>query len=176
MSGSFSDSFLGKLRKKVGHDLVQVPAARIVLEDAEGRILLQHRRDFRKWGLPGGHPEEGESISECIRREVIEETGLRVSEVTPFGYSSTAPLELTTYPNEDRIHSFTLLFHSRQWTGSLVSSNEETLAARFFSNEELLEILPEMLNNERTSLLSYLHFKKSNLFQLDPLEIFEGAN
>ena len=43
-------------------------------------VLLVHRtRDGADdWVLPGGTPRAGESMSACARREVLEETGLRV--------------------------------------------------------------------------------------------------
>lgn len=36
---------------------------------------------FGYYASPGGHLEPGESFAECARREVLEETGLQVSEV-----------------------------------------------------------------------------------------------
>ena len=37
------------------------------------------------WSLPGGLVEVGESLDEAVRREVLEETGLRVRPVSMFG-------------------------------------------------------------------------------------------
>jgi 8-oxo-dGTP pyrophosphatase MutT (NUDIX family) len=48
----------------------------IVLHD--GCVLLHPPRDEAAWQLPGGGLEPGESLAECSRREVFEETGLRV--------------------------------------------------------------------------------------------------
>ena len=41
-------------------------------------VLLVHRtRDgLDDWVLPGGTPDEGESLTACARRELLEETGL----------------------------------------------------------------------------------------------------
>jgi 8-oxo-dGTP pyrophosphatase MutT (NUDIX family) len=38
-----------------------------------------------KWNAPGGKIERGESPEECAKREVLEETGLRVSELFDHG-------------------------------------------------------------------------------------------
>ena len=62
-------------------------AARVVLIDAEGRTLLFRGGDPARpeagtwWFTPGGGVEEGESLSEAARREVLEETGLALAEL-----------------------------------------------------------------------------------------------
>ena len=86
MSG-FWNSYLGRLRREVGDRLILMPGARIVIEDGQGRILLQERADFGLWGLPGGHAEDGEDLTDMIVRETLEETGLIIASPTPYGFS-----------------------------------------------------------------------------------------
>jgi len=49
-----------------------------LLFDREDKVLLCHRRDYDLWNLPGGGLEKGESVSEGLKRELWEETGLTV--------------------------------------------------------------------------------------------------
>lgn len=53
----------------------KIVAAGGIVSNEENKILFQFRR--RKWDLPKGKLEEGESIEECAVREVEEETGLQ---------------------------------------------------------------------------------------------------
>ncbi len=39
------------------------------------------------WTVPGGHVEMGEKLEEALRREVTEETGLKISRIAPLGFS-----------------------------------------------------------------------------------------
>lgn len=68
----------------------ELPGASALLVDDSGRYLL-HLRDANKpiwrpgqWGLPGGGAEPGETPAETIARELLEETGLVVPDLTPF--------------------------------------------------------------------------------------------
>lgn len=49
------------------------------------RVLAIRRRDNNKWEPPGGTLETDETINEGLVREVLEEIGLRITEVTLSG-------------------------------------------------------------------------------------------
>lgn len=55
-----------------------------VVRGSEG-VLLAVRRELRGWDLPGGAPEPGEDDATALRREVWEETGVRVEVNGPVG-------------------------------------------------------------------------------------------
>jgi 8-oxo-dGTP pyrophosphatase MutT (NUDIX family) len=75
----------------VGLDVMTlVRLALAVLHDAHGRVLVQLREPDKPgggmWGLVGGHIEPGEMPEDAARREVREETGFAVADLTPFGH------------------------------------------------------------------------------------------
>ena len=57
----------------------------------DGKVLLGKRRGSHgdgEYAWPGGHLEFGETIEECIAREIEEETGLAVQPVRPVSMSN----------------------------------------------------------------------------------------
>lgn len=54
-----------------------------MIVNAEGKVLLLDHvlRPFSGWGLPGGFIGHGEQPEAALRREIEEETGLRLGEI-----------------------------------------------------------------------------------------------
>lgn len=157
----FAETYVGRLRSVVGPRLLLVPGARIVIENPSRRILLQRRSDFGVWGLPGGNAEEGEDLETVVIREVMEETGVTVSHVRPFGFGCDPGVETHTFPNGDRCQFFALNFYTRSFEGD-PRAEDETTEVGWFSPDDL----PEMLPNMRRSIVAYGRFVASGEFQM----------
>lgn len=59
-----------------------IPCVGAVIKDASGRLLLiqrGHPPGRGLWSIPGGRVENGESDTDAVAREVLEETGLVVA-------------------------------------------------------------------------------------------------
>ena len=66
----------------MGQDSVKVGIGVFVFKN--GKFLMQKRHGAHgsnSWGVPGGHLEFGESFEATARREVLEETGLKIKNV-----------------------------------------------------------------------------------------------
>ncbi len=63
------------------------PAVIMLVTDDDGRALLGRQPVWPegRWSTLAGFVEPGESIEQAVRREVLEETGVRVGEVRYFG-------------------------------------------------------------------------------------------
>lgn len=153
--------YIRTIRNLIGHTEITIPGARIVILNAANQVLLEERTDFNIWGLPGGSADPGENILQTIRREVLEETGLQIINPVPFGFSSSPQLERITFPNGDQIHSFNLLFYTREFGGELKLSEESSQLDWFELNQ-----LPPMLENMENTVLAYREHAKTHCFQL----------
>lgn len=135
--------YIMDLRAFVGHrPLIQVGAS-VILEDGQGRILLQLRQDNHRWCFSAaGSMELGESAEETARRELLEETGLTANKLELVGVYSGAE-EHAVYPNGDEVYNVEFLFVCRDWSGTLTPQEDEVDGLRFFPPDQL----PSNLSN-----------------------------
>ncbi|MEU1086787.1 NUDIX domain-containing protein [Streptomyces sp. NPDC005576] len=112
-----------------------VVAASAVATDADGRLLLQRRRDNNLWALPGGAMDMGDSLPGTAVWEVKEETGLDV-EITGLVGTYTDPRHVIAYGDGEVRRQFNVCFTARVVGGALAISEEST-ELRFVALEDL---------------------------------------
>lgn len=112
----------------------------MIVEDEQGRVLLQKRTDNHCWGYPGGSTELDERVEDAASRELLEETGLTANQLELFGVFSGPELHYV-YPSGDEVSNIDVVFLCRDYTGTLNCQQEESEELRFFAPGQLPENL-----------------------------------
>jgi 8-oxo-dGTP diphosphatase len=102
-----------------------------IITDDHGRVLLIQRADNHRWEPPGGVLELGESITDGVRREMHEETGLDVE-----------PGALTgVYKNMNR--GIVALVFRCKITGGDLTTTDEASAFRWAADREIADLMDQ---------------------------------
>jgi 8-oxo-dGTP diphosphatase len=129
-------SYIDWLRSRIGHQKTLIVYGTLILRDGRWRLLLQRRADNGLWGLPGGILEPGETILDCARRELCEETGFTAGELRLTGVY-TDPQYDVVYPNGDQVQQYTVCFQAQLCGGQMRLDPQETRALAFFNLAEI---------------------------------------
>lgn len=109
-----------------------------IVADEQGRILMQRRTDSGNWALPGGVMDIGETLEQCVIREVKEETGLDIEIIGLVGVY-TDPRHVIAYANGEVRQQFNITFAGRV-TGGQITVSDESTEVRFVHPDELTEM------------------------------------
>lgn len=92
----------------------------------DGRIVLVQRRDNGRWSLPGGIVDWGEDIPTTVRRELEEETGLRLIKINRL-------VGVYSDPHRDpRFHSISVVIEAKVDGEIHIQDTLELTAAKAF--------------------------------------------
>jgi 8-oxo-dGTP pyrophosphatase MutT (NUDIX family) len=129
-----------------------VPAANVVVQDDQGRILMIQRSDNDNWAVPGGGMELGESLPSTAEREVLEETGI-TCKVTGLVGIYTDPRHVTHFTSNDEVRQeFSVVFIAEYVSGEPTAS-DETPKVRWIEPGEI-----DGLTMDRSMRLRISHF------------------
>lgn len=107
-----------------------VPTVDVIIETGRGIVLVHRRNPPVGWALPGGFVDYGETLEEAARREALEETSLRVSDLRQMR-SYSAP------DRDPRQHTITTVFTARA-TGT-PSAGDDAGGIGIFTEQTLPE-------------------------------------
>ena len=107
------------------------PATLILVEDGPRLLLAQKPGWGTRWSILAGFVEPGESLEECVRREVEEEVGVKVGNVT---YAGSQPWP---FP-----HQVMVGFIAEYVSGELMPDGTELERAAWFTRETLPDLPP----------------------------------
>ena len=129
------------------------PSGVSIVATCKDRLLLLH--EFRMginrtiYNLCAGMLEDGETIEECIARELYEETGLKMKymkKLLPPSFSAVAISDITTYIAFVEVVDDNIQYHT--------SDNEEIHAA-FYSKEQVKKLIETDYFSSRAQMAAY---------------------
>lgn len=103
---------------------IVIALSALVLDDT-GRLLMIRRTDNNKHAIPGGRHELGETMTEAVIRETIEETGITVEVTGLIGIYSN-PHHVMAYDDGEVRQEFSICFRARPISGEPRTSDESS--------------------------------------------------
>ena len=141
-----------------GNPVVVQTGASIIVEDEQGRILMQQRQDDGTWSYPGGRIEIDETVEDGARREVLEECGLRIGDMELLGVFSGKELN-HVYPNGNEVCGIDIVYVSSDYTGSLQCVDGEAKHMGFYPIDQLPQPISTM---NAIQIQAYLEYRKGH--------------
>lgn len=133
-------------------DIGARPSGVSIIATCSGKLLLLH--EFRMgvnreiYNLCAGMLETGETIEECIARELYEETGLQVKsirKILPPSFAAVAISDMTTY----------IAIVEAAGTIADHTSDNEQITAAFYTRDEVKALLESEAFSSRAQLAAY---------------------
>ncbi len=132
------------------------PASAVAILNSNRELLMLHRKDNKKWTMPGGTMEFGESLTDCALREVKEESGLDV-EIKDIIGTYTDPNIRVAYSDGEVRQEFTIVYYGEALNYD-VSLDDESSQFKWLSLDKVLELpLADSQRRRINDVIEYLN-------------------
>ncbi len=131
----YMSNYIKDIRALVGNHPIRSVSTGIIVE-YDHQILLQHRSDTHDYGTPGGNVELDEKVIDAAKRELFEETGIKVDNLTLFGIYSGLN-QVTMYPNGDFTYYVVIVFHTKLDHLPILIKDDESHGLAFYKKDQL---------------------------------------
>ena len=128
--------YIKDIRRLVGHEPIIGVGATVLIFNDKNELLLNLRSDTGDWGIPGGLKELNETIEDCAKREIKEETNLEIDDLRLLSVLSGKDY-FFKYPNDDELDCVIVLYEARNYKGDLKINDDESTRLEFFSLNNL---------------------------------------
>jgi 8-oxo-dGTP diphosphatase len=137
------------------------PAAAVAILNDKKELLMLHRKDNKKWTMPGGTQEFGESMVDCALREVREESGLNI-EIKDIIGTYTDPHIRVEYSDGEVRQEFTIVYYGEA-CGFNVELDEESSSFVWVSLNRVMELpLADSQKRRIKDVIEYLETGKKS--------------
>lgn len=128
----------------------------VAFKDNKLLLLKEFRMSINKsiYNLCAGMLEDTESIEECIKRELFEETGLAVKciqKILPPSYAAVGISDMQTY----------IAFVEAEGEFSDHTSDNEMIQPGFYTREEVEQLLEQEEFSSRAQIIAYFFCEKA---------------
>lgn len=135
------------------------PATSAVILNQNNQILFLKRKDNDLWTLPGGTLKYNESLEDCIKREVLEETGLHVSIDQIIGTYTNPDIKIAYNDGEVR-REFTIVYYAIAESYS-VQIDDESCEYKWVSPQDALNV--ELAESQSVRIKDALKFLQNKV-------------
>ena len=130
-------SYIEDLRALIGHVRVNLCGSTVIIRNSERKILMQQRKyPYGRWGVPGGLMELGEAAEDTARREIFEETGMKLGPLKLLGVYSGQNY-FCRAANGDEYYTVVIAYIADEFFGEPVVHDDESLQFQWFDPLEL---------------------------------------
>jgi ADP-ribose pyrophosphatase len=124
--------------------------------DAKNRVMLvrQYRMPANRylWELPAGKTDEGETVAQAAKRELIEETGLRAKNWRKL---------VSFFPSPGFVEEKMTIFLATELTeGASHPMEDERIETRWFTKKELRDLIASNKILDAKTMIGFLYWAR----------------